>query len=146
MLLQVGRVVVELSNVDHVLGFIYGMLGEGPPDDRWRAYSSLRGFQKRLEAVNRAVSQRVKLEQSELWRAAYGKLKEGRIFRNQVAHFGMRRMFTSDSRNLGVELRPPWYLPNSAEEALKITGVKHAADQLVDAKADLWDFINSVAR
>ena len=54
MLLQVGRVVVELSNVEHVLGFMYGMLGEGPPGERWRYFSSkTRNFQERLKLVIR---------------------------------------------------------------------------------------------
>ena len=58
----------------------------------------------------------------------------------------MRRLFTSDQKMLGVELRPPWYLGNAAPRALKVADVRQAADELVEAKADLWEFINTIAR
>jgi hypothetical protein len=145
MLLQVGRVVVELSNIDHVLGFMYGILGDGAPGERWKAYSEIWNFEQRLKAVNRAVLENNKPEQLVLWHSAYKKLTNSRPLRNRVAHLGMRRMFTSDRKNLGIELRPAWYLPDSAKRALKMVEVKRIADQLVDAKLDLWKFINSVA-
>jgi hypothetical protein len=146
MLLQVGRVVVELSNVDHVLGFMYGMLGGEKAGERWRAYSEMRHFETRLKAVNRTVRTVCEPEQLRLWNSAYEKLTNSRPMRNRVAHLGMRRMFKHDRKNLGVELRPPWYLPGAAERALTTVEVRAAADLLVDAKADLWDFINTIAR
>jgi hypothetical protein len=146
MLLQGGRVMVELSNVDHVLGFIYGVLGDGPPGERWQVYSKMRTFDQRLKAINRAVLEKVTPAQLELWRKAYGMLTNSRKFRNRVAHLGMRRMVTSDRKNLGVELQAPWYLPRPPGSSLKIADVRNAADLLLEAKADLWTFINTVAR
>jgi hypothetical protein len=146
LLLQVGRVVVELSNVDHVLGFMYGMLGEGAPGERWRSYAKIRSFEKKLELVNDAVKAICDAEKLALWQSAYQKLSNNRPQRNLVAHFGMRRLFTSDRRDLGVELTPPWYLPRARHRSLKLADVKRAANQIHDAKADLWDFINTIAR
>jgi hypothetical protein len=106
----------------------------------------MRTFGERLKAVNRAVREMVTPAQFELWRKAYLKLTDGKTFRNRIAHLGMRRMFTSDRKNLGVELQAPWYLPRRPGSSLKIADVRGAADLLLEAKADLWAFINIVAR
>jgi hypothetical protein len=146
MLLQVGRVVVELSNVEHVLGFMYGMLGDGPPGDRWHDFATKpRNFQERLKLVNKAVKAGCPPEHLPLWEAAHLKLSGSRSVRNRVAHLGMRQLFTSDRKLFDVELRPPWYLGNAAPQALKVAEVRKAADELVEAKADLWNFINTIA-
>jgi hypothetical protein len=146
MLLQVGRVVVELSNVEHVLGFIYGMLGDGPPGERWQYFATRpRSFQERLKLANKAVKAACPPEHLPLWETACLKLSSSRSVRNRVAHLGMRRLFTSDRKLFGVELRPPWYLGNAAQKGLKVAEVRQAADKLVDAKADLWNFINTIA-
>jgi hypothetical protein len=137
---------VGLSNVDHVLGFIYGMLGDGRPGDRWRAYSDIRTFGERLKAADLEVRELVEPEHFELWRKAHEKLTNSKTLRNWVAHLGMRRMFTSDRKNLGVELQPAWYLPRPPGSSLKIADIRNAADLLLEAKADLWDFINTIAR
>jgi hypothetical protein len=146
MLLQVGRVVVELSNVQNLLGFIYGMLGEGPPGERWQHFATkTRNFQHRLKLVNKAVKAACPPEHLPLWEAAHRKLSGTRSLRNRVAHLGMRQLFTSDQKLLGVELRPPWYLGDGEPRALRVADIRQAADELVGAKADLWDFINKIA-
>jgi hypothetical protein len=145
MLLQVGRVVVELSNVEHILGFMYGMLGDDPPV-RWQYFATKPpNFQTRLKLVNKAVKVKCPSEHLPLWQAVYLKLSGGRSARNRVAHLGMHQLFTADRKLFGVELRPPWYLGNGAARALKIADVRQTADELVEAKADLWDFINAIA-
>ncbi|WMT71578.1 hypothetical protein [Bradyrhizobium sp. Ash2021] len=147
MMLQVGRVVVELSNVEHVLGFMYGMLGDGPPGERWQYFATKSpNFQARLKLLNQAVKAACPPERLPLWEAAHLKLSGSRSVRNRVAHYGVRQLFTSDRKLFGVELRPPWYLGNAARRALKIADVRQAADELVGATADLWDFINKIAR
>lgn len=145
MLLQVGRVVVELSNVENVLGFMYGMLGDGPPGERWRYFATTYGLQHRLKIVNKAVKASCPAEHLPLWEAARRKLTATSTARNRIAHLGMRQLFTSDRKLTGVELRPPWYLGTGAVRALRTTDVQKIADGLVEAKADLWEFINTIA-
>jgi hypothetical protein len=147
MLLQVGRVVVELSNVENVLGFMYGMLGDGPAGERWQYFATkTHGLKQRLKLVNKAVKAKCPAEHMPLWEAGHRKLSGTRTARNRVAHLGMRQLFTSDRKLTGVELRPPWYLGSGAARALKTTDVRQIADGLVEAKADLWKFINTIAR
>jgi hypothetical protein len=146
MLLQVGRVVVELSNVENVLEFMYGMLGDRPPGERWQYFATkTRNFQHRLKIVSKAVKAACPPEHLPLWEAAHRKLSGTRTVRNRVAHLGMRQLFTFDRKLFGVELRSPWYLGNGAARALKIADVRQTADELVEAKADLWEFINTIA-